>query len=108
MTYSIHVAKEFSKTPGGRYREDGPHSGEEFREDVLIPMLKVHDKLDIFLDGARGYPSSFLDEAFAGLVRKLNWTYDEFNLRIFIHTGLGFSIYKKDILNYVRQTETTP
>ncbi len=36
-TRVVDVAKDFSRTPGPRYRADGPFSGEEFREDFLLP-----------------------------------------------------------------------
>ena len=71
MTYSI--ANEFSTTPGGRFRKHGPYSGEEFRDDVLCNLLRTAmgdgDTLTIELDGTAGYPSSFLEEAFGGLIR---------------------------------------
>ena len=71
MTYSI--AEEFSKTPGGRFRRHGPYSGEEFRDDVLCGLLRSAigsgDTLAIILDGTHGYGSSFLEEAFGGLIR---------------------------------------
>ena len=63
---------EFAKAPGGRFRKDGPASGEWFRDDILVPRLKVVDAADplvVELDGAPGYGSSFLEEAFGGLIR---------------------------------------
>lgn len=63
------VAKDFSKTPKGRYRIDGNHSGEEFRQEFLIPILKKNKEIRIDLDGTKGYSSSFLEEAFGGLIR---------------------------------------
>jgi hypothetical protein len=72
MRKTISIARDFSETPGGRYRKDGPDSGEEFREDVLIPNFKdisSGDRLTIDLDGGYGYPVSFLEEAFGGLAR---------------------------------------
>ena len=71
MTYSF--ANDFSTTPGGRFRKHGPYSGEEFRDDVLRDLLQAaiegDDTLFIVLDGTSGYPSSFLEEAFGGLIR---------------------------------------
>lgn len=67
---SISVTKQFSEYPAGRYRADGAHSGEVFREDLLVPLLVKHDLVEVDLDGAMGYGSSFLEEAFGGLVRK--------------------------------------
>ena len=65
----IHVREDFTEFPGGRYREDGTFSGEEFRNDFLIPALDNFDQVLVQLDGTAGYPSSFLEEAFGGLVR---------------------------------------
>lgn len=67
LKYSI--ARQFTEYPAGRYRDDGRFSGEVFREDVLVPILSTCDKLIIDLDGAMGYGSSFLEEAFGGVVR---------------------------------------
>ena len=72
----INIARDYSKTPGGRYRKDGKFSGEDFRENFLIPkylMAKESgEQLIINLDGGYGYGSSFLEEAFGGLVRELD------------------------------------
>ncbi len=65
----ISIAKDFSPHPAGRYRTDGPFSGEHFREDLLYPALQGNARVEVDMDGALGYGSSFLDEAFAGLVR---------------------------------------
>lgn len=67
----LNVAREFSRFPAGRFRSDGPWSGQKFREDVLVPALKEHVPVDIELDGTAGYGSSFLEEAFGGAVREL-------------------------------------
>lgn len=66
---TIIFVKNFSTTPGARYRKLGKASGEEFRDDVLVPAIENNPNLIVNLDGVRGYGSSFLDEAFAGLVR---------------------------------------
>jgi len=54
-------------------KEDGEYSGEEFRKRLLAPGLQdaVRKKayLTVVLDGTMGYGSSFLEEAFGGLVR---------------------------------------
>lgn len=65
----IHVAKQFSRFPAGRFRVDGPNSGERFREEFLLPSLNKKQKTCIYLDNVLGYGSSFLEEAFGGLVR---------------------------------------
>lgn len=69
MPKTISVASDFSRYPAGRYKADGPHSGERFRDEFLRPVLDANDTATIELDGVRGYGSSFLEEAFGGLVR---------------------------------------
>lgn len=66
---TISLARDFTKFPAGRYKDDGPYSGELFREIYLAPALESDETIVIDLDGARGYGSSFLEEAFGGLVR---------------------------------------
>lgn len=71
----INIVKDFSDTPGGRTISEGEFSGELFREQLLLPKYKEaidkNEKLEIDFDGAFGYPPSFLDEAFGGLVKIL-------------------------------------
>lgn len=69
----IRVA-EYTRSPGGRFRSDGPYSGEWFREEILRPALataiRQNEQLEVELDGTSGYGSSFLEESFGGLIRK--------------------------------------
>lgn len=67
----VNVAEDFSRYPSGRYKKNGNTSGEEFREKLLEPPLRNGDTIELFLDGTIGYGSSFLEEAFGGLVRSL-------------------------------------
>ena len=73
--FEIKISRDFSMTPGARYREEGEYSGQEFRDEILIPQYKAAvesgQKLIIDLDGCYGYATSFLEEAFGGLVRML-------------------------------------
>jgi len=72
----INISKDFSKTPGGRFKNEGDFSGEEFREKFLrkryLEAKSNNEKIKIILDGCFGYPSSFIDESFGGLARDLN------------------------------------
>lgn len=66
----IKIAEDFSKYPAGRYPEDGDRTGEQFRKEFLEKHLNETEEIvEVVLDGAVGYPSSFLEEAFGGLVR---------------------------------------
>lgn len=71
----INIAKDFSNTPGGRHKKEGPFSGEQFREEMLLPKYfaakESKTRLLINLDGCYGYATSFVEEAFGGLARKL-------------------------------------
>lgn len=71
----ISVADDYTKRPGGRFISDGEYSGQDFRERLLLPKYmeakREGEKLCVNLDGGYGYGSSFLEEAFGGLVREL-------------------------------------
>lgn len=70
---TLSIADEFSKTPGARYRTDGPKSGEEFRDTMLVTAferaVEENAVLLIDLDGGYGYSTGFLEEVFGGLAR---------------------------------------
>lgn len=70
---TLKVAEEFTKTPGVREEIEGNFPGEQFLKEVLLlkfeQALKENIKLLVDLDGASGYPTSFLEAAFGGLVR---------------------------------------
>ena len=63
--------KRFSEFPGPRKESIGPNSGERFRDEVLYKAIQEfpNETFRIHLDGTAGYGSSFLEEAFGGLVR---------------------------------------
>lgn len=71
----IYIARGFTLLPGPRYRHQGRGSGEEFRERHLLPAFRKavkNEKVVVHLDGVKyGYPTSFLEEAFGGLARRL-------------------------------------
>lgn len=82
-TKLISIAKDFSPFPAGRYLADGPYPGERFRDELLMPALKAHADVTVDLDGTTGFGSSFLEEAFGGLVRK-GFSVDELKRRLHI------------------------
>lgn len=80
--FVVDIGRDFSETPGGRYKRLGPFSGEEFRKEILVPRLRTAmergEKLVVRIDRVRrSYQSSFLDEAFAGLVRDEGFSYQD-------------------------------
>ena len=70
----IKISNDFSETPGGRYKTEGKYSGEEFRDTLLKKMyddaVSKNEILRIDFDDCYGIGTSFLEEAFGGLVRK--------------------------------------
>ncbi|OWV79566.1 hypothetical protein ATY77_26630 [Rhizobium sp. R634] len=69
---SIKVV-DFSSYPAGRDAKDGPDNGAKFRDEVLVPALRKAlaegEKVSVVLDDVKSYGSSFLEEAFGGLLR---------------------------------------
>lgn len=81
----VNIAEDFSKVPAGRYHpKDGNKTGERFRSEFLEKFLLANDeKIVVNLDGVVGYPSSFLEEAFGGLVR-IGFDYETLKARLLI------------------------
>ena len=103
MTKKYSIAREYSKNPGARYKQQGPYSGEDFRETVLQPFFEnktTGDILEIDLDDLNGYPSSFFEEAFGGIARKFKQ--DD------VLKSLKFScednpLFIDDLISYIKQ-----
>jgi hypothetical protein len=95
----VRLAEKFSPFLGGRYRTDGPWSGQEFREDYLVPWLRDavsnKNRLVVVLDGVAGVPSSFLEEAFGGLFRNTDWSVSD------IQSALKLSAEDPDLWPYL-------
>ena len=89
--------------PVGRHRTDGPDSGQRFREDFLEPALKEHDRISVNIDGTAGYHSSFLEEAFGGLVRRGIGDSDEILRRIdVVSNDDAYTMYKDLIVYFIK------
>ncbi|ATP07395.1 hypothetical protein CF134_00735 [Aeromonas salmonicida] len=86
----IDIAKDFSDMPFGRNQNDGPDNGERFREEILYPKFISSDEVHVYMDGAMGYGSSFLDEAFAGLYRNHKISKSEIKRKLKLHCSLDF------------------
>lgn len=81
-SHKISIARDFSTVPLGRFVDDSEFNGTTFREDFLIPALKDNNLIEIDLDGTEGYGSSFLEEAFGGLIRLHHFNNDELKRRV--------------------------
>ena len=101
-TKTINIAEDFSRYPSGRYVSDGLFSGEEFRNDILAPALKDNDKVIVILDGVNGYPSSFTEEAFGGLVREGLFDKEQLDEKLEIeYTNQVYRSYALEIKEYI-------
>lgn len=104
MTLVLNIAKQFSRSPAGRYRADGPFSGQAFREDFLLPALNRSEFVEVQLDGALGFGSSFLEEAFGGLVREAGLKADVLRAKLRISSKL--KTYEQRVWSYVDQARS--
>ncbi|KKA43417.1 STAS-like domain-containing protein [Salinivibrio sp. KP-1] len=98
----INIAKDFSRTPFGRYLDDGAHSGERFREEVLIPALNTSSSEVVvdFSGLSLGVASSFIEEAFGGLVRK---GFDEKSLLRKLKVVDDMGVYQHQVFDFIAQ-----
>ncbi|GAA3588985.1 hypothetical protein GCM10023078_15850 [Gibbsiella greigii] len=87
---NIDIANEFSDLPFGRNEDDGPDNGKRFREEILYPKFVKADIVNVYMDGAMGYGSSFLDEAFAGLYRSHGIDKETIRKKLKLHCSLDF------------------
>ena len=104
--HKISVAKDFSRTPGGRVRSDGEFSAEEFLDKVLRSAFdkawRAGETLLVLLDGTYGYSTGFLEQAFGGLARELG--------SVSVEAGLEFVSKEEpylvdDIKGYIRDVD---
>ncbi len=102
-TKTIVIAKEFTETPAGRYVTDGSYSGERFRDDILLPALLNNDLVTINLDGTLGYGSSFLEEAFGGLIREKDMTLSDIKAKLQITSSR--TLYPNRIWKYLENAQ---
>lgn len=96
----VNIANQFTRMPGGRYVRLGPFSGEAFRERYLTEPLRQGKRVVVELDGVRGYGSSFLEEAFGGVVRKLHLDSKDALTRIEIVTSV--KNWRDDVVDYIK------
>lgn len=88
----VVVAEEFSPDLGGRYIKDGPYSGQAFRDAVLLNRLdraiRENDVLRVNFEGVSGTPTSFLEEAFGGIIRaKPEWSLEDVMQHLDLSSG---------------------
>lgn len=101
----ISVARDFSPHPGPRYTRQGPFSGEKFRQSILAKRLReTEDEILVDLDGTSGFGSSFIDEAFGGLIRKEGFRLSQLNKRLSFKSDVDSS-YKLEAEQSLKEAE---
>lgn len=102
------IAEDFSSTPGPRHIQEGNFSGELFRKEYLYPIVKKaleeDQNLLVDLDGSAGYGTSFLEEAFGGLVREEKVNKDAL-LKILEIKSNEEDYLVDDIVHYIEDAE---
>lgn len=98
----IKIATDYSDTPLGRFPEDGRFNGETFRDSILRPALDAHDRVIVDIDDVEGYGSSFLEEAFGGLVRKGYFSSADLHQKLEIaYKDRDFKLYHDQVWKYI-------
>jgi hypothetical protein len=100
----IDVGVDFTRYPAGRTMTDGPFCGEAFRDRFLRPQIEKHLPIVVKLDSALAYGSSFLEEAFGGLVR-MGFQKDEILKLIQLETT--DRMLKNEIESYIKTANAT-
>ena len=97
-----NIAKQYTEIPGPRYESEGEFSGENFRNAVLKKLIVMarqeNKKILIDLDGGYGYPTSFLEEAFGGIIRDLK---DKTLIDLFVFKSDEEPLLVKEIMQYM-------
>ena len=97
-TKTIVIARDFSKFPAGRFVTDGEASGAAFRE-LLVDALNTNEDVVVVFDGVAGFGSSFLEEAFGGLVRECHMA------KAFLDEHLRLRTEESDLADFVKLAE---
>ena len=110
MTLRINIAREFSPILMVRHKQKDMKSGEEFREEILLPRVRqaVQERtiLQIDFDGLKGINLSFLDESFGGIVRAGEMSAEDL-LKIleFIPEKSYYDIYIDKTKNFISEAQ---
>ncbi|WP_164871425.1 STAS-like domain-containing protein [Paracoccus sp. Arc7-R13] len=101
----IRIA-DFSAYPAGRSDATGPYNGSKFREEILLRELRKAEadgqKLIVVFDGLKSVGSSFLEEAFGGLVANNSYSASQLKkLMIFEAESPSLQRYIRAVERYI-------
>jgi uncharacterized protein CbrC (UPF0167 family) len=91
------------KYQGPRYKNLGPYSGEEFRDEHLIPWLDTladSEEASVDFSGTVVYMPSFLEESFGGAIRKNNKNKDKLKNVSFLNMD---KIWEAKLIKYINE-----
>lgn len=102
----IYIATDFSPYPAGRTGRDGPFNGTRFRKEILVPALiksaRTGENVIVDFDNVRSFGTSFLDEAFGGLVRSEGFQKRDLHNRLVLRaTKPIYQTYKRLAVRYI-------
>lgn len=102
----LSIAKDYSRFPSGRDERDGPNNGKRFRDEFLLPKYEEARAravpLVVNLDGVLSFGSSFLEEAFGGMIRVKGVSRRELMRTLRLEAGwVGNERYRQAILRYI-------
>lgn len=106
----LSIARDYSRFPSGRDTNDGPNNGTRFREQFLLPRFREARAkaipLVVHLDGVLSFGSSFLEEAFGGLVRVHRIPRSEITETLQVEPGpVSNTRYRDAILRYIKEAK---
>ncbi len=99
----IDVGNEFSDMPFGRDEKDGDSNGLRFRKEFLLKKLENFEYVTVDLTNTLGCPSSFADEAFAGLIIYENFSKEEVLRRLSFVSE--YDSVKNNIIKYINEAK---
>lgn len=104
---NLLLIADFSRYPSGRDSNDSTYNGEDYRKNILLPKIETAIEqghvLTVSLRGVMSFGSSFLEEAFGGLVRKEGLSKADILSHLEIDPGKpNFGRYKHAILKYIK------
>lgn len=100
---TIDVANDFSDMPYGRSLVDNAFNGKTFRTEHLLKALDEYDVVIVDLTGVMGSGSSFLDEAFAGLIKYEGYRYEDIKKRLIFKSK--YQSILNNIEKYMREAK---
>lgn len=100
--FTINVAKDFHTKPWGRTLNDDPErSAAIFVKNHLLPALEMYDQVTVDFSNTKP-GSSFLEEAFGGLIRSNKFTKSQLDTKLKI-THKTLPSIKLEVEEYIKK-----